>query len=63
VINPPPRGLLREKVDDLINCAAVRKLADLDFDTLLFGDGTSILVAPSRLGALTATFPGTGPER
>lgn len=60
--NPPGQcGLLREKVmDDPDQLRrGVRKLADLDFDTLLVGDGTSILGgAKSRLVALTATFPG-----
>src|SRR5262245_16523771 len=43
--NPPGRcGLLREKVmDDPAQLRrSVRRLLDLDFDTLLFGDGVSI---------------------
>jgi hypothetical protein len=36
----------------------VRKLLDLEFDTLLFGDGVSILHdAKARLKELVATFP------
>lgn len=60
--NPPGQcGLLREKVmDDPAHLkASVRKFLDLDFDTLLFGDGTSILHdAKMRLKDLVATFPG-----
>ena len=59
--NPPGRcGLLREKVmDDPAHLkASVRKLLDLEFDTLLFGDGVSILHdAKARLKELVATFP------
>ncbi len=60
--NPPGQcGLLREKVmDDPPRLkASVRRLLDLEFDTLLFGDGTSILHdAKARLQELVATFPG-----
>ncbi len=59
--NPPGQcGLLREKVmDDPARLRqSVRKLLDLEFDTLLFGDGTSILHdAKLRLKELVATFP------
>ena len=59
--NPPGQcGLLREKVmDDPAHLkASVRKLLDLEFDTLLFGDGVSILHdAKARLKELVATFP------
>ena len=59
--NPPGRcGLLREKVmDDPARLRqSVRKLLDLEFDTLLFGDGASILHdAKLRLKELVATFP------
>jgi glyoxylase-like metal-dependent hydrolase (beta-lactamase superfamily II) len=59
--NPPGQcGLLREKVmDDPTHLkASVRKLLDLEFDTLLFGDGVSILHdAKARLKELVATFP------
>jgi glyoxylase-like metal-dependent hydrolase (beta-lactamase superfamily II) len=59
--NPPGQcGLLREKVmDDPAHLkASVRKLLDLEFDTLLFGDGVSILHdAKARLTELVATFP------
>ena len=59
--NPPGScGLLREKVmDDPARLRqSVRKLLDLDFDTLLFGDGTSILRdANLRLKELVDTFP------
>ena len=38
---------------------SVRKLLDLEFDALLFGDGTSILRdAKLRLKELVDTFPG-----
>jgi len=38
--------------------ASVRKLLDLEFDTLLVGDGASILHgAKLRLKELIATFP------
>ena len=60
--NPPGHcALLREKVmDDPARLRrSVRKLLDLDFDALLFGDGVSILHdAKSRLKELVATFPG-----
>ena len=60
--NPPGKcGLLREKVmDDPRRLkASVRKLLDLEFDTLLVGDGASILHdAKSQLKELIATFPG-----
>ena len=60
--NPPGRcGLLREKVmDDPAELRrSVAKLLDLDFDTLLFGDGASILHdAKPRLQELVASFPG-----
>ena len=59
--NPPGScGLLREKVmDDPAHLkASVRKLLDLEFDTLLFGDGVSILHdAKAQLKELIATFP------
>jgi len=59
--NPPGQcRLLREKVmDDPARLkASVRKLLDLEFDTLLFGDGVSILRdAKMRLKDLVATFP------
>jgi glyoxylase-like metal-dependent hydrolase (beta-lactamase superfamily II) len=59
--NPPGRcGLLREKVmDDPAHLkASIRKLLDLEIDTLLFGDGVSILHdAKARLKELAATFP------
>jgi len=58
--NPPGRcGLLREKVmDDPAQLRrSVRKLLELEFDTLLFGDGASILhSAKERLEELVATF-------
>ena len=62
VIGNPPGGcgLLREKVmDDPARLkASVRKLLDLEFDTLLVGDGASILHgAKPRLQELIATFP------
>jgi glyoxylase-like metal-dependent hydrolase (beta-lactamase superfamily II) len=53
-------GLLREKVmDDPARLRhSVRNLLELDFDTLLFGDGTPILTgARARLAELVATFP------
>jgi glyoxylase-like metal-dependent hydrolase (beta-lactamase superfamily II) len=60
--NPPGRcGLLREKVmDDPARLRqSVRNLLDLDFDTLLFGDGASILRhAKMQLKELVDTFPG-----
>jgi glyoxylase-like metal-dependent hydrolase (beta-lactamase superfamily II) len=59
--NPPGRcGLLREKVmDDPARLRrSVRKLLDLEFETLLFGDGASILHdAKMRLKELVDTFP------
>ena len=59
--NPPGRcGLLREKVmDDPARLRrSVRKLLDLEFDTLLVGDGVSILQdAKLRLEELVDTFP------
>lgn len=59
--NPPGAcGLLREKVmDDPARLRqSVRNLLELDFDTLLFGDGTPILTgARARLAELVATFP------
>jgi glyoxylase-like metal-dependent hydrolase (beta-lactamase superfamily II) len=57
---PGQCGLLREKVmDDPARLkASVRKLLDLEFDALLFGDGVSILHdAKARLRELVATFP------
>ena len=60
--NPPGHcGLLREKVmDDPARLrTSVTHLLELDFDTLLFGDGVPILDgAHARLEALVATFPG-----
>jgi glyoxylase-like metal-dependent hydrolase (beta-lactamase superfamily II) len=59
--NPPGRcALLREKViDDLPRLRrSVINLLDLDFDALLFGDGTPILRdARARLAELIETFP------
>ena len=59
--NPPGRfGLLREKVmDDPQRLSqSVRRFLDLDFDSLLVGDGESVLEgAKARLEALVATFP------
>jgi glyoxylase-like metal-dependent hydrolase (beta-lactamase superfamily II) len=59
--NPPGRcGLLRERVmDDPPRLrASVGKLLDLDFDTLLVGDGGLILQgAKERLKELVDTFP------
>ena len=59
--NPPGRcGLLREKVmDDPARLRqSVRKLLDLEFDTLLLGDGASILHdAKMRLKELVDSFP------
>ena len=59
--NPPGRcGLLREAVmDDPRRLReSVRSLLDLDFDTLLVGDGESILQdAKARLTELVETFP------
>ena len=60
--NPPGHcALLREKVmDDPARLRrSVRKLLDLEFDTLLLGDGVSILHdAKLRLKELVDTFPG-----
>ncbi len=59
--NPPGRcGLLPERVmDDPARLRrSVRTFLDLDFDTLLVGDGESILGdAKARLEELTETFP------
>ncbi len=59
--NPPGQcGLLREKVmDDPARLKrSVRKLLDLEFDVLLFGDGASIIHdAKLRLKDLVDTFP------
>ena len=59
--NPPGHfGLLREKVmDDPQRLSqSVRRFLDLDFDSLLVGDGGSVLEgAKARLEALVATFP------
>ena len=61
--NPPGHcGLLRDKVmDDPARLRqSVRKLLDLEFDTLLVGDGASIVhEANLRLKELVATFPGS----
>jgi len=62
VIGNPPGccGLLREQVmDDPHRLRqSVRRLLDLDFDTLLVGDGQPILEgAKARLEELVATFP------
>ena len=62
VIGNPPGccGLLREAViaDPPRLRASVRCLLDLDFDTLLVGDGKSILQdAKSRLGEMVERFP------
>ena len=58
--NPPGRcGLLREKVmDDPAQLRrSVRELLDLEFDVLLFGDGTAILEgAKARLAELVESF-------
>ena len=60
--NPPGRcGLLPDKVmDDPRRLReSVRELLSLDFDTLLVGDGESILEnAKDRLQELVKTFPG-----
>ena len=60
--NPPGRcGLLPERVMDEPPRLrdSVRALLDLDFDTLLVGDGVSILEgAKDRLRALVDSFPG-----
>jgi glyoxylase-like metal-dependent hydrolase (beta-lactamase superfamily II) len=59
--NPPGKcGLLRASViDDLPRLqASVRELIGLDFDTLLVGDGVSIMHGAKVLvGELAATFP------
>ncbi len=59
--NPPARcGLLREAVmDDPPRLrASVRELLDLDFETLLVGDGVPILQdAKARIEELVETFP------
>ena len=59
--NPPGScGLLREKViDDLQRLRqSLRRLLDLDFDTLRVGDGEPVLEgAKARLEELVATFP------
>jgi glyoxylase-like metal-dependent hydrolase (beta-lactamase superfamily II) len=59
--NPPGKcGLLRASViDDLPRLqASVRDLLGLDFDTLLVGDGVSIMHgAKALVGELAATFP------
>ncbi len=59
--NPPGHlGLLREKVmDDPKRLGqSVRRLLDVEFDTLLVGDGEPILEgAKARLEELVATFP------
>ncbi len=59
--NPPGRcGLLPERVmDDPSRLrGSLRKLLDLDFDTLLVGDGEPILRdAKARLKELVETFP------
>jgi glyoxylase-like metal-dependent hydrolase (beta-lactamase superfamily II) len=62
VIGHPPGecGLLPERViDDVTRLRqSVRALLSLDFDTLLVGDGTSILTgAKDRLRALVERFP------
>jgi glyoxylase-like metal-dependent hydrolase (beta-lactamase superfamily II) len=58
--NPPGRcGLLREQVmDDPAHLReSVRALLAIDFDTLLVGDGVSVINgAKERLGELVATF-------
>ncbi len=62
IIGHPPGqfGLLREKVMD--DPAALRRsvagLLELDFDTLLVGDGVSVLAgAKARVKELVASFP------
>jgi hypothetical protein len=51
--------ILRAAVDDPARLReSVRGLLSLDFDTLLVGDGVSILQnAKERLGELIETFP------
>jgi glyoxylase-like metal-dependent hydrolase (beta-lactamase superfamily II) len=60
--NPPGAcGMLPERVmDDPARLRdSVRALMELDFDTLLVGDGVPIVgAAKARLGELVATFPG-----
>jgi glyoxylase-like metal-dependent hydrolase (beta-lactamase superfamily II) len=61
VIGHPPGqlSLLRERVmDDPAQLrASVRRLLELDFDTVLVGDGTPLLAgAKAQLAALVATF-------
>jgi len=63
VIGNPPGvcGLLPEKViDDPVRLRkSIRELLDLDFATLLVGDGVSVLSgAKDRLRQLTGRFPG-----
>lgn len=59
--NPPGRcSLLPEKVmDDPVRLrGSIRRLLNLDFDTLLVGDGAPILSgAQEQVRALVATFP------
>ena len=59
--NPPGRcGLLPERVmDDPVRLrSSVRAFLDLDFDTLLVGDGESVLRdAKARIKELVETFP------
>ncbi len=59
--NPPGRCSLlpEEKLDDPQRLhASLRALVELDFDTLLFGDGVPILQgAKARLRELVETFP------
>jgi glyoxylase-like metal-dependent hydrolase (beta-lactamase superfamily II) len=59
--NPPGRcGLLKEAVmDDPVHLReSVRRLLDLDFDTLLTGDGRPIVQgAKARLQELVESFP------
>ena len=63
--NPPGRcGLLPERVmdDPARPRSSVRTFLDLDFDTLLVGDGESILRdAKARLEELNETFPDSMP--
>ena len=52
------RGSDRVKDDPAGLRASVSKFLDLEFDSLLFGDGGSILEdAKARLEELVATFP------
>ncbi len=59
--NPPGElSLLRDRVldDPALLRQSVRRLLDLDFDTLLVGDGVPILEgARERLSTLVASFP------